>query len=201
MSEATPPVPKRREWGQSAALLLAFALFVGLPNRYTVGGQFATTILGSLLGIAFVLSLVFRLIAHRKWTQWVMLASAGLLAVANLAAMARVIYLLAYSPQPIDPHRLLTSGFGIWVMNVILFAVVYQEMGEDFFSFPRSEKYPNRTPVFLDYLFLSFTAATAFSPTDMSPLTTEARMVMMIESAISLGTLAVVAARAVNILQ
>ena len=56
------------------------------------------------------------------------------------------------------------------------------------------------SPGFTDYLYLSFTNATAFSPTDTMPLSERAKLLMMAESAISLLTLALVAARAVNIL-
>ena len=56
------------------------------------------------------------------------------------------------------------------------------------------------SPGFIDYLYVSFTNATAFSPTDTMPLTPRAKILMMVESAISLLTIALVAARAVNIL-
>ena len=59
---------------------------------------------------------------------------------------------------------------------------------------------PKFTPGFVDYLFLSFTNATAFSPTDTLPLTHRAKLLMMVEAIISLLTVALVAARAVNIL-
>lgn len=75
------------------------------------------------------------------------------------------------------------------------------EKNEDSFAVPRPKDEPNCRIAFLDYLFLSVTTATAFSPTDMSPLTTKARMAMMLEATISLATLAVVATRAVNILK
>ena len=69
------------------------------------------------------------------------------------------------------------------------------------FAFPRAEGQPaNHAMHFLDYVFLSFTTATAFSPTDTSPLTTRARMLMMVESIISLVVIAIAAARAINIL-
>jgi hypothetical protein len=191
----------RREWGESAALIVALALFIGLPNRYTIGGPSVMMALGGFLGIAVALSVFFTIIASGKWARLVMLVATTLLAIATLAAMVRLIALMVYSPANIDAHRLLTTGIGIWVFNVIIFAVLYDEMGEDDFSFPRPETEPTRRIVFLDYLFLSFTTATAFSPTDMSPLTTKARMAMMLEAIISLATLAIVAARAVNILK
>ncbi len=59
---------------------------------------------------------------------------------------------------------------------------------------------PDWRPTYVDYLFLSFTTATAFSPTDALPLTVRAKVLMMLESAVSLLTLIVVAARAINLL-
>jgi uncharacterized membrane protein len=59
---------------------------------------------------------------------------------------------------------------------------------------------PGWRPTFVDYLFLAYSTATAFSPTDALPLTSRAKMLMMLESSISLSTLVVVASRAINIL-
>ena len=61
--------------------------------------------------------------------------------------------------------------------------------------------YPDWTPHFVDYLYVSFTNATAFSPTDTQPLTQWAKLLMMVQALASLLTVALVAARAVNILQ
>ena len=72
------------------------------------------------------------------------------------------------------------------------------------FLFPQqtlAETYPDWQPLFLDYLYLSFTNATAFSPTDTMPLTRWAKMLMLVESAASLVLALMVAARAVNILK
>lgn len=76
------PTP-RREWGESAALVVALALFIGLPNRYSIGGTFATIALGVFLGAAVVLSLPFTIAAYGKWSRVVMLAAATVLAVAR----------------------------------------------------------------------------------------------------------------------
>jgi uncharacterized membrane protein len=82
-----------------------------------------------------------------------------------------------------------------------LFGVIYRWIGEDDFIFPQKEGVAPKRLVFLDFLFLSFTTATAFSPTDTAPVSTHARMLMLLESAISLATIAIAAARAVNILR
>jgi hypothetical protein len=59
---------------------------------------------------------------------------------------------------------------------------------------------PDWRPTFIDYLFLGYCTATAFSPTDALPLTARAKMLMMLQSLISLVTIVVVASRAINIL-
>ena len=56
------------------------------------------------------------------------------------------------------------------------------------------------TPLFFDYLYLAFTNATAFSPTDTMPLSRVAKMLMLVESLASLATIAITASRAINIL-
>jgi hypothetical protein len=60
---------------------------------------------------------------------------------------------------------------------------------------------PARKPSLVDYLFVAFTTATAFSPTEAQPLTSRTKLLMIFESAMSLTTIAIVAARAINIIQ
>ena len=59
---------------------------------------------------------------------------------------------------------------------------------------------PDWRPLFFDYLFLGYNTATAFSPTDVLPLTHRAKLLMMLESTISLLTLVIVVSRAINVL-
>ena len=105
----------------------------------------------------------------------------------------------------------------IWLTNLIVFALAFFELdqggpfkrlvgeGRADFQFPQhssdlSEKWPNWRPTFIDYLYLSFTNSTAFSPTDTMPLSTWAKMLMLAQSLSALVTIGVIAARAVNIL-
>jgi hypothetical protein len=116
-----------------------------------------------------------------------------------------------------DAKSLLVDAANIWSTNVIAFALWYWGIDRGGpaargllphsavdFLFPQMAVNIDATkdwsPGFVDYLFLSFTNATAFSPTDTMPLSARAKLLMMAESAISLMTLALVAARAVNIL-
>lgn len=116
-----------------------------------------------------------------------------------------------------DARSLLASGGSIWVTNVIVYGVWYWQMDRGGpraraaavqvapdFMFPQmqvTEVAPKDwRPYFLDYLYVSFTNATAFSPTDTMPLTRRAKSLMALQSLVSLVTVALVLARAVNIL-
>jgi hypothetical protein len=193
------PKPKR-DWGESATLFIALALFLGLPNRYTLGGPFLTFVLGVCVTVTFVLSVVTTLTGSRGSLGLIMKISAAIMGFGLLASMGKVLYLVVYQASEIQGIRLLESALAIWIENVIIFAVIYHWIGEGEFLFPRADGETARRKNFMDYFFLSFTTSTAFSPTDTSPLTTRARMFMMVESSISLLTIAVAAARAVNIL-
>jgi uncharacterized membrane protein len=137
--------------------------------------------------------------------------------VANLASLVRLVNMLVYHAKEITGPELLFSSLAIWITNVLVFALWYWEIdrggpdqrthlehGGPDFLFPQMSTLgcasPNWTPNFIDYLYLAFTNATAFSPTDAMPLTTTAKLLMLAQSSISLVTITLVAARAVNIL-
>ena len=121
------------------------------------------------------------------------------------------------TPFTNNAKTLLAAGGAIWLTNVIAFALWYWDLdrggaaarahgeGEPAFVFPEmtnsqyvaADWYPN----FIDYLHLSFTTATAFSPTDVSAIRPWAKLLMMAEEAISLVVAVLVVARAVNILK
>jgi hypothetical protein len=90
-----------------------------------------------------------------------------------------------------------------WALTVLTFSLWYWLLddGRDFF-FPQAEsdRFPAWSPIYTDYLFLSFTTSTAFSPTDVSPASRRAKLLMMLQSSMSLVLLAVAAARAINVL-
>jgi hypothetical protein len=114
-------------------------------------------------------------------------------------------------------RTLLLDGTNIWMTNVIIFALWFwaldrggpagafaSKRGNDFLFTQQQTgepgRFPKWCPGFVDYLFLAFTNATAFSPADTFPLTVRAKLLMMAESSISLATIALVASRAVGIL-
>jgi hypothetical protein len=147
----------------------------------------------------------------------VALVLVGVITAANALALAALIASLL-SAQEKSGAELLLKGATIWSTNVVTFGLLFWELdrggpmrrGEPDpppadFQFPQDENpalaEPNWHPRLVDYVFISFTNATAFSPTDAMPLTRRMKMLMMAGSAISAITVLLVAARAVNILR
>ena len=110
----------------------------------------------------------------------------------------------------------MTAGIKSWVTNVLAFSIVYWDVDRGGpekrrsperrpdWLFPQTgvpdEAAPGWRPTYVDYLFLAFSTATAFSATDVAPITDRAKLLMMLESCISLATLTIVASRALNVL-
>ena len=143
------------------------------------------------------------------------LSVTALVSAANGASIVVLVHLLV-NGEKAAANELLRAAVHMWCTNVLLFALWFWELddggpaarrasdgsGRDFL-FPQQTPdldRPGWRPFFLDYLYVSFTNATAFSPTDAMPLSRWAKMLMLVESAVSLVLAIMVAARAVNIL-
>jgi hypothetical protein len=147
----------------------------------------------------------------------IVLAFVAAAAAVTVAGLANLVRTMVFDPG-ISGLRLLTSSIAVWVVNVLMFSLLYWQIDRGGptaragnvnirpdWLFPEKgvpeEVPPNWRPSYIDYLFLGYCTATAFSPTETYPLTSRAKMVMMLESTISLLTIVVVAARAINILR
>ena len=147
----------------------------------------------------------------------VILAFTGIAAVANLAILSELIVDMLRRSKSVGGLELLSSSIAVWATNVLMFSLLYWQLdrggpglrassapARPDWIFPPDQApesvQPGWRPQFIDYLFLGFSTATAFSTTDALPLTGRAKLAMMTESAVSLVTLVVVAARAINIL-
>jgi uncharacterized membrane protein len=145
------------------------------------------------------------------------LIAIGVVSAANAASIGLLIHLLINGASA-NASTLLRAAVHMWVVNVLLFALWFWQLdGGGPLERPRCVPadrdflFPQQTepvllekgwrPLFLDYLYVSFTNATAFSPTDAMPLSRWAKMLMLVQSAISLSLAVMVVARAVNILR
>jgi uncharacterized membrane protein len=140
----------------------------------------------------------------------------GVITIANMLALAALIASLV-AAQEKSGAELLLKGATIWSTNMMTFGLLFWEVDRGGpmrrlaasppphdFQFPQDENpklaEPNWRPRLTDYIYISFTNAIAFSPTDAMPLTRRAKLLMLSESAVSAVTVLLIAARAVNIL-
>ncbi|HLZ84035.1 MAG TPA: hypothetical protein VKQ54_10750, partial [Caulobacteraceae bacterium] len=159
---------------------------------------------------------------HRRWIRDLSLALTVAVMAINFEALVSVMRALLHGAKGPSGQSLLIDALNIWFTNVVIFALWYwtidrggpnvRELGArepgpppaPDFLFPQmlgpGDQNPGWTPGFLDYLYVSFTNATAFSPTDTMPLSIRSKTLMAMESFVSLLTVGLVAARAVNIL-
>ena len=146
------------------------------------------------------------------------LGTIAIVSAANAASIILFAHLLVNGVETATASTLLRAAIHMWVVNVLLFALWYWQLDgggplvrpacapvQRDFLFPQQTEpvfaESGWRPLFLDYLYVSFTNATAFSPTDAMPLSRWAKMLMLVQSAISLSLAVMVVARAVNLLQ
>lgn len=205
-------------WPVSVAVLLMVALQLSLPEDLTPIGRWLLPAMEFVV-LAILIAANPRRIDRRSLVLRVL--GLTLIAVASLANAWSVVLLindLLHGTNGDDPVPLLATGANIWITNVIIFALWYWELdrggpacraaGVDpypDFLFPQMSDNQGIDrewePEFLDYGYVSFTNATAFSPTDTMPLSRWAKLAMMLQASVSLVTAALVIARAVNILK
>lgn len=204
-------------WAVTAVILVAVAIQLMLPHRLALQPYWVLPALEIALLAGLIAGNPRRVEPRTRWLRLVGLALMGLISLANGWAAARLVAGLVSGTEGEDAGPLLLTGGGIWLTNVIVFALWYWEWDRGgpmervrgrhqyadflFVQMQSPETAPaDWEPAFLDYLYLSFTNSTAFSPTDVMPLSRWAKMLMMLQSSVSLATVVLVVARAVNIL-
>lgn len=189
-----------------------------MPSALTVGPDWLVLVLVVLLVAPAV---VTQRTGYWRVAQVLGYAASG---VVTAALIASLVLLISRLPTHKDgPAQLLIAGAGLWVSNLLVFACWYWRLDaggphqrdlhrshtDGAFLFPQMLLDPELriemgedqwSPGFVDYLFLAFNTSTAFSPTDVPVLSRWAKVLMMVQSMISLATIALLAARAVNIL-
>jgi hypothetical protein len=217
MPEAPTPRIEPR-WPAALAMLSIGGLYYALPPQLSVGPNWLVLVLVAVLTIPAVVS--------NCMGNWRLAQSLGYAAstVVTLSVVISLGLLISRLPAHREtPLELLRAASALWVCNLLVFACWYWRLDaggpyqrdlrrshtDGAFLFPqmvldpelRAEMGEDRwSPGFVDYLFLAFNTSTAFSPTDVPVLSRWAKILMMLQAIISLATIAILAARAVNIL-
>ena len=217
MTQASRKKPAQPVWPAVLAVLAVGGLNLSLPEPLTFGPSWLLLVVVTVLMIPV---LVARMRGSFELNQKL---GYVLLWVVTAALLWSVWLLVLSLPRhTLAPLALLRSAAALWITNVLVFASWYWRLDaggpharnlnachtKGDFLFPQMTLAPGTqtpldpswSPGFVDYLFLAFNTSTAFSPTDSPVLSRWAKVAMMVQSSISLVTLALLAARAVNIL-
>jgi len=208
-----------KRWTLLGALALTVAVLLLLPSRFSLGPSWIVPVVVALLLVAVVVANRTRRGSLAAAVRPLSLALVIVLVAEAAGVTARLVAdLIEGGPETNSASDLLSAGFGVWLYVILAFAFFYWVLdggGPDArlwapprfpdLAFPEqlnpNVAPPGWRPEFFDYLYLGFTNATAFSPTDVMPLARWAKAAMTVQAAGSLFILGLVIARAVNILR
>ncbi|HWC87183.1 MAG TPA: hypothetical protein VG388_11640 [Solirubrobacteraceae bacterium] len=203
-------------WETEATVLAALLLDLGLPNRLTIGPRWLLPSVEGLLVIGLRIASPQPKLTHATLRRQVAMALIGLVSAVNLYSLGQLVHYLLQGGKA-GGKALILAGAVLWGTNVLLFGLWYWELdrggpvrrilihdAQPDFLFPQMTEArfapKDWIPGLIDYLYVSFTNATAFSPTDTMPLTAMAKTLMAVQALAALVTVGLVVARAVNIL-
>lgn len=203
-------------WPVSLVVIFVIGLQFLLPQHLSLSLQKPICILEAFLLIGVIISSPMRISRHSLSTRVLGLTLIAIMSLSNTASAIKLIDSII-TRGVTDARLLLLSGGSIWLTNVTVFGLWYWELDRGGpgkraeaehpypdFLFPQMSD-PRYAPIdwhpkFFDYLYTSFTNGSAFSPTDVMPLTRWAKLLMLVQSTTALVTVGLVVARAVNIL-
>jgi len=226
-SEPSGPDRAEHRWPAAIAICVAIVLYATLPSSFTPELRYVVVALCGAMFVPLIVINPHRLRHETVWSKALSRIVAGLLLTANLIALGQLVYQLV--TQKADGPGLLLAAVQVWVTNAIAFALVFWEMDrggpvarrqlshndlpEADFRFPQDEdqdavdevasgssRASGWMPGYLDYLYTSASNCMAFSATDAMPLTHRAKLLMLVEGFAGFLILALVIARAVNLL-
>jgi uncharacterized membrane protein len=217
-------------WHASVAVLLATLLYVTLPPRLVIGPAwlFPALVLLVLIPLSILAPRRHIKTSRSRIASIVLIAIVSFFNLASVLLLIASFFEPEHQVAR-EPGFLLRTGAQIWFTNVLVFALWYWELDSDGpeiraqveaatdfrnadFLFPQIQMAivsgaakstcidPRWKPAFFDYFYLAFTTATAFSPCDVLPLSRWAKALMTAEALVSLITVAIVLARAINLL-
>ena len=201
----------------SLVVFLVIALQFSLPSELSLGFQTYICVLEAAMLLALIAISPRRIGSHHLPTRNLSLALTVVMTISNTASASKLLGALV-SGTIKNANMLLVSGGSIWLANVVIFSLWFWELDRGGpgaraegrklipdFLFPQmtSPEFgpTDWHPKYFDYLYVSVTNASAFSPTDTAPLSRWAKLLMLVQSLTSLVTVGLVIARAVNILK
>jgi len=223
--------PGESRYPAAAAIVVAIVLYAALPSALVVlGPRFLVPLLELALLVPLLVGNPRRMTRETKVLRWVSIGLILLIALANIVALVLLVDELVNGGHTQKGGSLLIGAAQVWLTNIIVFALAYWELDRGGpvvrtrvarsdlppadFRFPqdedhdaidevavRSAKRSDWTPGFLDYLYVSTTNSSAFSPTDTMPLSHRAKMLMATESVSALLLSVIVIARGVSLLK
>ena len=206
----------RRDPYIGAQLVVAGAILldVSLPKKLTIGPAWLLPAVEALLLVGLVMTSPHRRLRLLQVRRRLAIALIGLVSAVNSVSLILLCHYLLQGRKE-NGHDLILAGVVLWVTNVLLFGLWYWELDRGGpvaresatdapdFLFPQMSEpklAAGWSPNLIDYLYVSFTNATAFSPTDAMPLSRAAKLLMAAQALTALVTVGLVVARAVNIL-
>jgi hypothetical protein len=205
-------------WGPQLVVAGALLLDFSLPEKLTLGPNWLLPSVEGLLLLGLVIASPHPRLRHSPARRRIAIGLIGIVSAVNIVSLVLLChYLLHHGAKPHEGRPLIYAGIVLWVTNVLLFGLWYWELdrggpleraltpdARPDFLFPQMTDPrfapPEWTPGLVDYLYVSFTNATAFSPTDTMPLTQSAKWLMSAQALTALLTIGLIVARAVNIL-
>lgn len=210
------------------ATVVAIGLYEVLPQQLLVGPRYVLLALELLLLVPLIAINPRRLTRQTRLSRVLSLTLVLVIAASNLVSLGILIHALV-STGVKEGGSLLTAAFQVWLTNIIVFGLAYWELDRGGpvsrtqmpradlpladFRFSQDENddavqevadgssvKSDWVPTLMDYLYVSVTNSTAFSPTDTMPLSTRAKLMMSVQSVAALMTSLLVIARAVSIL-
>jgi hypothetical protein len=206
-------------WPMAVAVLAVIVLTLLLPHELVTRPRWGVPLIEALLLVAVMIGDPGKIDRRSRWVRALTITLIALLVATALWCTAQLIVeLIQGGPATNSGGALLAAGGIVYISNCLAFGLLYWELdsggaaarahalpAHPDFAFPQ-QMAPELAPAdwrprFVDYMYLGFTSATAFSPTDVMPLRAWNKLAMMAQSSISLVLLGLVIARAVNVLQ
>jgi uncharacterized membrane protein len=212
-----PGAAAEPRWPMATAVLTATILYVAMPHRGRVPGWWVFPVLQLVLLGLLAVQDPGRIDRRSPTLHRLMVALLLVMTVGTVLGVIVLAYDILDATKGVTATDLLGRGAAIWVANVIIFSLWYWQVDRGgpaeraagapippSFAFPENAT-PELAPAgwrpeYPDYLYLAFTNATAFSPTDTLPVRRWAKLTLMVQAALSLVIAILVIARAINVL-